>query len=576
MLPRRFLWVFPVVLLISAAYSGWLAWQVKDDLQDAEAAARDLRGALDQGDSDARDDAVRDLRQSAGAAEGRTAGLWWGGLAHLPLVGDDVAGVRALSSSLDVLAKDGIPALADTVDLLSGLTSQGRIDTRVLEKMTPPVADARRAFAQAADAVAGVDSSGYAGSVRSRFEDYVDLVTEADRVLGSAKTATEVMPGMIGAEGPRDYLLVFQNNAEIRATGGMPGSWALIHAEDGKLSMGQQGTGGSFGVRDSPVLPMSEAERAVYDTVPGIYFQSSNFTPHFPRAAELWAARVEEGIPGTDLDGVIALDPVALSYLLDGTGPIEVADRTLTSDNAVEELLSRPYLELEPIAQDALFANAARAIFEAATGDLVDPIEFVKGLSRAADEGRFLVAPFVEREQRALGSTRVTGALAGDDGATPHVDIGLNDATASKLSFYLRYGAEVRARSCEEGAQELSGSMSLSQSIPPDAAAKLPDSVTGGGRYGNDPGDQLVFVRLYGPFGGTVGDIRMDGKRLTPEVVDLEGRPVVTLIVQLSTTDDVVINWSMTTAAGQTGDVEVGMTPSVVPGNNDAVVPTAC
>ena len=39
---------------------------------------------------------------------------------------------------------------------------------------------------------------------------------------------------MLGGDGPRNYLLVFQNNAEIRATGGLPGSWAEVHAEDGK------------------------------------------------------------------------------------------------------------------------------------------------------------------------------------------------------------------------------------------------------------------------------------------------------------------------------------------------------
>ena len=48
---------------------------------------------------------------------------------------------------------------------------------------------------------------------------------------------------MAGADGPRDYLLVFQNNAEIRATGGLPGSWARLHAEDGKLEHRPAGHG---------------------------------------------------------------------------------------------------------------------------------------------------------------------------------------------------------------------------------------------------------------------------------------------------------------------------------------------
>ena len=72
---------------------------------------------------------------------------------------------------------------------------------------------------------------------------------------------------MVGADGPRDYLLVFQNNAEIRATGGLPGAWARVHAQDGKLTIVEQGAGGDFGERATPVLALSKPERAVYGQV---------------------------------------------------------------------------------------------------------------------------------------------------------------------------------------------------------------------------------------------------------------------------------------------------------------------
>ena len=87
------------------------------------------------------------------------------------------------------------------------------------------------------------------------------------------------------------------------------------------------------------------------------------------------------------------------------------------------------------------------------------------------------------------------GELAGDDGATPHVDIGVNDATGSKMSYYLRYRAERRlaARARTAGSSS-SGRMTVSQTISPSQAARLPDSVTGGGNYGTEPGSQIVPV----------------------------------------------------------------------------------
>ncbi len=268
---------------------------------------------------------------------------------------------------------------------------------------------------------------------------------------------------------------------------------------------------------------------------------------------------------------------MGLSYLIDGTGPVKVRDLTLTRANLVEELLNKPYIELEPEEQDELFQDAAAAVFDASTSKLASPVDFVEGMSRAAREGRFLVAPFDDQDNEVLTDTRVIGALAGDDGSTPHVDIGLNDATGSKMSYYLRYSAEIESRSCAQDTQELTGTMTMRQAIAPDEAAKLPESVTGGGNYGTEPGSQLVFVRLYGPYGGTLDEIKVIGRSVDDEFVEtLNGRPVASLAIVLENRDDVVINWSMTTAKGQTGDAQVALTPSVVPGKNTQSVPSAC
>jgi hypothetical protein len=273
---------------------------------------------------------------------------------------------------------------------------------------------------------------------------------------------------------------------------------------------------------------------------------------------------------------VLALDPVAMSYLMDGTGPLQVGQTQLTSDTLVKDLLSTPYLELELEAQDALFAETARVIFDSMTGDLQDPMAFVQGLARATDEGRFLVAPFDTESQQSLEGSEVLGALPEDDGKTPFVDISLNDSTASKMSYYLRYHADVRAASCIDGRQRLNGSMSLWQSIDASEAAQLPDSVIGPGDATMKLGEQAVAVRIAGPHGGTVEDIRIDGKAVRAQPVMIDGRPTATIYVFLNSADDVEVNWSMQGGRGQSGHGQLGMTPGVVRGDNDGVFAGAC
>lgn len=574
---RRLLWIVPLCLVVLAGlYTAWQAWQLQGDLRSAQDDARELKAAWQAQDGPAQERSAAGLREAAGSARDRADGAWWSALTHVPLVGDDARGVQALSRSLDIVATGAVDPLSEVVARLDGVVTNGRIDLDTVADVQAPVAAAHRALVDADEQLDG-DSDGYVGALRTRYDEFSDLVHGLRAGLASAETATGVAPTMLGAGGPRDYLVIFQNNAEIRPTGGMPGSWALLRATNGKLEMLQQGTAGDFPRAARPVLPLSSEERAVYGPEIGLYFQDPGFTPHFPRAAELWRAHWALRSPDIPLDGVIALDPVAMSYLLDGTGPVSVGGETLTRDNAVETLLNKPYVSMDTAQQDAFFQEAARAVFEALTRALVSPIGFVEGLDRAASEGRLLVAAFDKEIERAISGTQVAGELSGDDGATPHIDVGLSDLTGSKMSYYLRYDGEVTATRCDGNAQQLSGAMTLRQVISPQDAARLPASVTGGGALGTDPGSQYVMVRVYGPWGGTLDRLRIDGRDLKDlEVKEIDGRPVASVDILLSSRRDRLITWQATTGEGQTGPGVLTMTPSVVPGLDRHMFASAC
>ncbi|GAB2779685.1 DUF4012 domain-containing protein [Nocardioides salsibiostraticola] len=573
----RILLAVGVLAVVAAAFTGWQAFNVQKDLAQAESSVNRIQRALDNDDVVARDAAIDELTSAASDAADTTSGPWWGALTLVPLIGDDFEGIEVLSSSLDLIASEGIRPVADSVSSLDDITKNGRINLQKLKTLQEPLRRATSAFSDANSEVSALDSAGYFGTFGSRFDEYAERLDSAASSIASADKAAEVLPSMLGGNGPRDYLLIFQNNAEIRATGGLPGSWALVHADNGKLDLTEQGSASDFGRKVRPVLPITAEEDDVYSDLLGVFFQDAGFTPDFPRASQLWNAHWSAKYPERPLDGILALDPVGLSYLIEGTGPVTVGDLTLTAENLVEQLLNKPYITLDTAAQDALFEDAAAAVFKAATVDLAKPMRFVEGMSRSAREGRFLVAPFVDREAEMLAHTDVLGAISGDDGPTPHIDIGLNDATGSKMSYYLRYSAEIEARTCSGGTQSLAGMLTLRQAISPADAAELPSSVTGGGKFGTQPGSQFTVVRIYGPHGGAIDDIRLGG-RVVPEaeVLPLNGRPTVTLALLLENRNDLIVTWKMSTAKGQTGDVEVRTTPSVVPGKSSATVPSAC
>lgn len=574
---RRALAAVALLLLVALVWTAWLAYQTAHDLRSAEQAVDRIRAAVSAEDSSARTEAIEELEEAAGNANDRTSGWWWSALTRAPIVGDDMGGIQDLSNSLNVLAVDAFGPLGETVDELDSVVAGGRINLDKLEDIAPKVATAHGAFATAAQIVEDRDSAGFAGVLRSRYERYVSEVSQLARDLGSAEDSLQVLPTMLGGSDSRQYLLIFENNAEIRATGGLPGSWALVKAEDGKLSMTRQGSAGDFSVYREPIGDITPSEEALFGREIGRFFQDPNFTPDFPRAAEIFNEFWAGEFPGEPIDGVISIDTVALSYVLEGTGPVESGGFTLTPDNVVQKLLSEVYKEPDTSKQDEVFRNVARAVFDSATSDLEDPIALLEGIARATREGRFKVAPFTQAEAKALDGTRILGQLAGDEGATPHIDIAFNDATASKMSYYLRYRADARSLSCDAGRQRIALTISLSESISASDAKSLPPYVTGKAPAGVAPGSQLVRAHVFAPFGGSFSNIKINGQAVAaPRSIAIDGRTAMTLNVLVEPVADAIVTLDITSGLDQDADGVLGLTPSVVTGGGPRIIPNSC
>lgn len=565
------------VVLVVGSYAAWLLWQVSSNLSAAADDAQELKAAIKAGDDARVDAAIDDLQQHASTSRDRTDSVVWSLLTLAPGFGDDVEGVRLVSEVIDDVSSGALGDLAHRAgDLDKIVPSQGGVDLAAVEGLQQPLVDGHAELAAAQQRLAGADPSGFVESLKLKYRDLHRQVREAASTLGAAADAVEVMPALLGADGPKKYLLVVQNNAEIRATGGLPGAVSLVEAEGGKLTMTKQVAGNSFERADEPVLPLTETELGLHSEIMGTFFLNANLTADFPRAAALWRARWTQ-VQGDQIDGVVSVDPVALSYLLRVTGPVQVDGARLDADNVVDQLLHRVYLQHEdPAAQDAYFRRVAQGVFTALTEGAPDPQALVSELRRGASESRLLVHSFDQAVQAELAGTAVSGELATQESESPQVGVYLNDATGAKMSYFLRYDVDVRSTYCTDDVQGLSGRMTISSTAPADAAS-LPAYVTGGGTYGVPPGMQVVAVHIYGPSGGTIDTLNANGK---PDDFQLDfvdsGRPVKKTWVSLDPGQTVDLTWTMTSGPDQTGDGALAVTPTITPGDASAVLKTAC
>jgi hypothetical protein len=568
--------VFAVVLVVGL-WTGWQTWRVNEDLNAAVDDAADLEAALESSDQPAAEAALERLDEHTASAHDRTEGVTFGVLARLPVVGDDVAGVRLATDVINDLTNDALGPLVDeAADLESFLPQDGRIPVERLSALQEPVSRAHVAFAEGSSRLDEEDSSSYFGTLKSKYRDLARRIRDAADALDTADTALQVMPDMLGQSGERDYVLFFQNNAEVRATGGLPGALARLNATDGRLELKQQLTATEFTSIDEPVLPLSDAEEAIYGPQLGTFIQDANFTPDFPRTAELIKARWETEQP-QEIDGVLAVDPVALSYILAAVGPVVVDDIELTSENVVDQLLHQTYLRLDAAGQDDFFRRAAAAVFDKVTSGEGDPQSILRALAKSGSEHRLYVHSFESEEQIVLDGTEVAGNLVKEPTDEPQVGVYFNDTTASKMSYFLRSTTRVESTSCSGGVQVLDGVARMKSVAPADAGTTLPADVTGGGLTGLEPGGQLVAVRLYAPVGGTIERVTLNGEELTDlETVVHDNRPVVSTFVFLGPQETVDLAWRMRGGPDQTGNIVVTATPTIQPGEASSVARSSC
>lgn len=563
------------VLLVFA----WQASRASSALRIASNQAQVLQNQIVAGDSAAAKTTMAALADSADRAKGSTDGILWRLGAKVPFVGKNISAVQDVSVAIDTIAREALPPvvnLSSEINLNTYSPRDGKVDIAAIEKIGPSVSDAASAIAEANDQIRDIDAGSLLVPLRGPVSSIQAKVGEARSASESADLAARLLPGMLGKNETRRYLLLIQSNAEIRATGGISGSYAILTAKKGRLSMGFQGAIQDLFPFQEPVLPMTKDEKNNFSSALVTDLRNANLTPDFPRTGQITRAMVKKGLD-KKVDGVVSVDPVALSFILSGTGPIKLKQgAALTQDNAVEVLLSAIYRYFpDSTRQNDTFEDAARKIFNVVKSGRGDARLVISGMVKGARENRILLWSAHKDEQRLIAPSPLSGRFLGDDGATPRVGLYFSSAAASKMEYYLDYSTRVAATRCLEGdIQELQTTTQLTSNAPEDAK-DLPISVTGSGQD-TPKGTIRLILRFYSPFGGGFTEVRVNNKKQTVYGDTFKGRNVTRVVVRLKPGETVSVTTAMISGPKQPGDVIFSTTPGIRSTNNDVVTPSAC
>lgn len=541
--------------------------QVRDDALSIIEQARVMKDGLVSGDAEALASASEDIQTRAARMHETTSGTLWNIAALVPVYGDDVSIVQRLSATLDDLAQEAIAPLADSAQNLS-LSSlfgeDGTIDVATLSALADVLVSAKDPVNRAAEELSSLPEA-HISQLEEALDKALPLVGTLNDGVNAAADIAPYLPQMLGANGQtRTYIVVAQSNAEIRATGGFPGSVGLMRITDGKISLEDFGGVSKISGDDQPVA-LNEKEQGMFAANVPSTPQLITTNPDFPVVGEhfrdLWAARI-----GDVADGVIALDPVFLQHMLALTGGAALSDGSvIDGTNAARILLHDVYFNKPTAEQDAYFAEAAGAATSTIMSNLdnADLSSLITIVTDDVKAGRFMAWMANADEQAAITKLGLDNGVSEDETA-PELGVYVNDNTWAKKSWYLSIATQIGESALNtDGTRSYQVTTRLKNNLTNDEAATAPGYVTGYNPARRSAADLITEVYLYAPAGGSISDIQVSTGESFGQT-SYGGIQVWRIApqLQLDALQESVITYTVTVSASAQSDLTVRSTPT--------------
>jgi hypothetical protein len=432
--------------------------------------------------------------QRAAAASDRLHGPLLSPLRAVPLVRTNLMVATTLS---DVVRDAGV-AGAEVLEIMEVAAGTERGSTAIplheLVALHGPLQELAGSLEAANATLRGASSARLLSEIataRTAFLELSEPAAEAARV-GADLTAT--LPDLLGRDRPRRYLIGAGALSELRASGGLMGSWSLMTADAGSLDFEDFVDLDVLSSLDEDVTPPSAEYARRYGPLGGLrQWRNANLTPDFPSAAQvmiaLWEAQREE-----PLDGVIMVDAVVFQRLAASLGGLEVPGRaTLSPEETLRFVALDAYAAFD--GDDDERKQVLGAVATAAFSQVLDMLAdddwptSMLALGQLARGGHLQVYSREPRVQASLERAGVAGGLPDEDGEFAAVFV--NNIAGNKVDYFTQRRVEHRVELLPDGDVRARISAEFSNSAP---RAGYPRHVLGPWTDSTEAGDNLSLV----------------------------------------------------------------------------------
>ncbi|QQG41142.1 MAG: DUF4012 domain-containing protein [Candidatus Woesebacteria bacterium] len=233
----------------------------------------------------------------------------------------DLLGLQGGASSV-LGAKTGEQTTRDRIDFI----------VKTIPDLLPNIDNISAKAKIVSDEISQIDADRYpevykGKKIRSKIKAVQDLAIEASSFIVNGKPMLENAPYLLGMDSPRTYMILFQNDKELRPTGGFMTAYAVMKVDKAKF---EPVSSNDIYNLDAQYKPSIRAPEPIIKYIKGPYILSQNlrlrdmnWSPDFSVSMQTFTNAISKLGVGS-IDGIVAVDTQLLTNLLDAIGPIGV------------------------------------------------------------------------------------------------------------------------------------------------------------------------------------------------------------------------------------------------------------
>jgi hypothetical protein len=379
------------------------------------------------------------------------------------------------------------------------------------------------------------------------------LAAQIEQLRPTIDRSNAALPGLTSlANGPRRYLVVAANNAEMAAGAGLPLAVATVDINHGTPTFADWKWSGDLPIPGDGVPMTAELASLWSFASPNGDLRRALVSPRFSTTAPLLASEYEAAT-GTKVDGVVLIDIVGLQKVVAANGKTEDGT-SLPATQIIPELLHDQYIAIDGTligSHQQREEKLSRQAAEAAAlllAPTTDPLKLARGLADAVAGRHVLMWSASADEQQAFAALGADGELTEQS-----VMVNLQNVASNKLDWFARVSSSLSVERLANGDQHVTVQVTIVNSVP----AGEPAYVAGPSSAARHYGQYVGYLTLHVP--GAATDVHLGSA--SPVIVSGADGPtrVIGQIVAIEKNQTYQVIFHFTLPSGST---EVRVEPS--------------